>query len=132
MKVFRTFDLVLIAVLLATVGWTFKVKHDSQLALDRVRELEKKIAAEKTEIDLLKSDWSLLTNPARLQELVEKYGDQLNLAPLEPEQIATEEALPAYKQQLKQHDSPMFDDFVAADKSTKTGSISKDTGQAAQ
>ena len=130
MKVFRSLDFILIVVLLAIVGWTFKVKHDSQLALDRIRVLEKKIAAEKTEIDLLHSDWSLLTSPGRLQDLVKKYGDQLNLVPMEPEQLATQGELPHRKNLLRQHDSPLFDGYVAVDRATKTGSTSKTTGQA--
>lgn len=90
----RSIDIVLLVMLIGIVAWTFKVKHESQQALQRVSELEKQIAAEKIEIDLLKSDWSLLNNPARLQQLVERYSRELELAPVEATQMADENALP--------------------------------------
>ncbi len=49
--------------------------NDSRAAHDRVSELERQIEAQEVEIDLFKSDWSLLTSPARLEKLVERYGD---------------------------------------------------------
>ena len=91
----HAFDIVLLVGLIAIVTWTFQIKHDSQRALERVAELEKQIAAEKVEIDLLKSDWSLLTNPARLQELTERYADELGLSPMDPTQIAAPSELNA-------------------------------------
>lgn len=89
----RALDLVLLVGLIVVVAWTFQVKQESQEALERVAELEKQIAAEKTEIDLLKSDWSLLTNPARLQELFERYSQELDLAPIDAMQLADGDAL---------------------------------------
>ncbi len=118
---FRSIDVVMVAVLIAIVSWTFKVKHDSQIALERVAELERLIAGTKTEIDLLKSDWSLLTSPARLQELVERYGDELNLEPMQPGQIAAEDELPGYRAERVR--SPMFEQSVEADRTITTGSI---------
>ena len=128
----RGVDIIMMAVLIAIVGWTFKVKHDSQVALDRVQELEKQIAAERIEIDLLKSDWSLLTSPQKLQELVERYNDQLDLAPMEPSQIVGESDLPGYRSQALKQDSPMFDDVVEVDKVTKTGSVAVPTPRGGQ
>lgn len=93
----RTIDLVLLVGLIGIVTWTFKVKHDSQEALDRVAELEKQIAAERIEIDLLKSDWSLLTSPARLQDLAERYSSELDLMPLEAFQLSGPDELPALR-----------------------------------
>ncbi len=95
--VFRSVDILMVALLIATVVWTFKVKHDSQEALDRVAILEKQIEAEKNRVDLLKSDWSLLTSPKRLEKLVEHYGGQLQLKPIEPAQLADDNSLPGLK-----------------------------------
>ena len=94
---FRSVDVIMIALLIGVVSWTFKVKHDSQAALERVAEIEREIAAERIEIDLLKSDWSLLTSPARLQSLAERYSEELGLQVMEPEQIADKEQLPAFR-----------------------------------
>lgn len=123
MTMFRAFDFLMIALMIGMAVWTFKIKHDSQIALDRVAELESRIAAEKTEIDLLKSDWSLLTSPARLQDLVEKYGGDLKLHPMEPSQLASENDLPGYRHEVKPGASPMFDGFVEADRGITTGSL---------
>lgn len=120
---FRGVNIILLALLIAVVSWTFKVKNDSQIALARVAELERQIAAEKIEIDLLKSDWSLLTSPERLQDLVTRYGDELNLKPMLPEQLAREDDLPGYRQEFELESSPLFDGFVEADKVITTGGI---------
>ncbi len=119
----RSVDLILLVALIATVSWTFKVKHDSQQALERVAELEKQIAAEKVEIDLLKSDWSLLTSPARLQQLVEKYSRQLELDAMRASQIANDKELPAFRAP-NPPETP--DTFAETDVTTTTGSISGD------
>ncbi|MEM9331814.1 MAG: hypothetical protein AAGA53_10850 [Pseudomonadota bacterium] len=118
----RSIDLVLLITLVAVVAWTFKVKHDSQLALDRVAELEKQIAAEKIEIDLLKSDWSLLTSPARLQELAERYSQELELEPMSATQIAEDQDMPEFKhEEIKQDD----ESHAGTDTSIKTGSVKR-------
>ena len=122
----RPVDLILVAVLIGVIAWTFKVKHDSQVALERVAELERLIEAERIEIDLLKSDWSLLTNPARLQELVERYNSELALEPVDPEQIGSEGDLPGYRIDMGRQRSPIFDNRVEADKSIVTGGTTKE------
>ena len=94
----RSIEVFLLIAFLAIVAWTFKVKNESQTALDRVTELQRQIEAEKTEIDLLKSDWSLLTSPSRLQELVSRYEQQLKLQQTDASQIADESTLPAFRQ----------------------------------
>ena len=116
----RSIDLILLIALIAVVSWTFKVKYESQEALERVAELEKQIAAEKVEIDLLKSDWSLLTSPARLQQLVERYQKELELQEMRASQIAGDRELPAFKapQAVENPES-----FAGADTELTTGSI---------
>ncbi|MEO0908967.1 MAG: hypothetical protein AAFX96_01150 [Pseudomonadota bacterium] len=120
--VLRSFDLVMIVVLLAVVAWTFKVKHDSQRALDDVAALQQQINNEKNEIDLLNSDWSLLTSPARLQELVERYGGQLGLQPVEPAQLADEAGLPPIREELLPQQI-IKEDFANVDRDITTGGI---------
>ncbi|MGI9352474.1 MAG: cell division protein FtsL [Rhizobiaceae bacterium] len=116
----RAVDILLLITLIAVVSWTFKVKHDSQFALERVADLERQIAAERVEIDLLKSDWSLLTSPARLQQLVERYQKELELESMEASQIANERELPAFK---TQEIEPSHESHAGTDTSIKTGSI---------
>lgn len=117
----RTFDILMVALLVGVVFWTFKVKNDSQIALDKVSELQRQIEAERTEIDLLKSDWGLLTSPKRLEQLVERYGLELGLEPMGASQLADETSLPAMREKF----DPQIDDpeFAGTDQSVNTGSV---------
>ena len=95
--IFRGIEVLLLIGFLVIVAWTFKVKNESQAALEQVADLQQRIEAQKIEIDLLKSDWSLLTSPSRLQELVSRYEQQLGLQETEASQIAGEEGLPGFR-----------------------------------
>ena len=83
----RTVDVVMIGILLGGAAFTFKVKQDSEAAIERVAELERQIAAEREAIDILEADWSLLSDPKRLQKLAERYETQLGLKLLDPGMI---------------------------------------------
>ena len=130
--VFRSIDILMVAVLVASVVWTFKVKHDSQEALDRIAVLEKQIEAEKNRVDLLKSDWSLLTSPARLEKLVKHYGVQLGLNPIEPAQLADDNTLPGFKRPDFTIGDENADGFAGIDDTTQTGSIGIPTKRGAE
>jgi hypothetical protein len=56
--------------------------------------LQRDIEQETETLSLLKAEWSLLIQPARVQELVEKHADILKLTPLDPKQITRIENLP--------------------------------------
>ena len=121
--VFRSLDILMVAVLIGSVVWTFKVKHDSQQAIDRVVLLEKQIEAEKNRVDLLKSDWSLLTSPSRLEKLVKHYGGQLGLKPIEPSQLANDATLPGFKKPEILINDPSSEGFAEVDGNFNTGSV---------
>jgi hypothetical protein len=86
---FRTTDAILIAIMVGAAGLTFKVKHDAELKLEEVRRLEAEIRMEKDTIDVLRADWSFLTQPGRLQKLVKTYEAELELKPVEPDQVSS-------------------------------------------
>lgn len=113
----------MVAVLIVSVVWTFKIKHDSQEAIDRVAVLEKQIEAEENRVDLLKSDWSLLTSPSRLEKLVRHYGAQLGLKPIEPAQLADDNSLPGFKKPEVILDTEDGDGFAEIDGTINTGSV---------
>ncbi len=92
---FRTTDIVLIAVMISAAAFTYKTKHEAENTLDTVRNLEEKVSIETDTIDVLKADWSLLTQPNRLQKLVEIYQNELELEPVGAEQIVNADELPA-------------------------------------
>lgn len=92
---FRTTDIVLIAVMISAAAFTYTTKHDAENTLDAIRNLEEKVSIEKDTIDVLNADWSLLTQPNRLQKLVEIYRGELELEPVGAEQIISADELPA-------------------------------------
>jgi len=92
--VFRTSDIVLIALMVAAAAFTYRTKHEAEIEYSAVRKLEQQIKLEQDTITVLKADWSLLTQPLRLQRLAEIYETQLQLHPVEAHQIAGVDELP--------------------------------------
>ncbi|MER9297064.1 hypothetical protein NKI38_11320 [Mesorhizobium sp. M0621] len=92
---FRTSDIVLIAVMVAAAAFTYKAKREAEEQLASVQKIHAQIRYEEDTIDLLKADWSLLTQPSRLQKLAELYKSQLELQPVSARQIVGIGDLPA-------------------------------------
>jgi hypothetical protein len=92
--VFRPTDIVLIAVMVSGAAFTYQTKHDAEDELRAVRKLEAQIRFEEETIDLLKADWSLLTQPVRLQRLTEAFQAELNLQPVDARQIVDPSEIP--------------------------------------
>ncbi|TIR97465.1 MAG: hypothetical protein E5X13_24330, partial [Mesorhizobium sp.] len=85
--------IVLIAVMVSAAALTYKTKREAEDQLAAVQKLQAQIRYEEDTIDLLKADWSLLTQPARLQKLAEIYKSQLGLEPLNAHQILSSQPL---------------------------------------
>ncbi|MER9136216.1 hypothetical protein NKI20_07890 [Mesorhizobium sp. M0830] len=92
---FRTSDIVLIAVMVGAAALTYKAKREAEEQLASVQKIHAQIRYEEDTIDLLKADWSLLTQPSRLQKLAELYKSQLELEPVSARQIVGIGDLPA-------------------------------------
>jgi hypothetical protein len=90
----RVFNLILLAAMIVGAVATYNMKHKAELAADRVATLQSDVAKEKQRITMLKAEWSLLTQPARLQATIEKYADHFQLEPFSPEQIASIDEIP--------------------------------------
>ncbi|KQS72634.1 hypothetical protein ASG39_02455 [Rhizobium sp. Leaf371] len=93
----RTLDIVLIVVMTAAATVTYTIKHQAENKLEDVRSLEAQIKLEEDTIDLLRADWSLLTQPNRLDRLVKAYDKDLQLVPTDPTQLVHPEELPMMK-----------------------------------
>jgi hypothetical protein len=65
--VFRTTDIVLIAVMISAAAFTYKTKHDAEIRYSEIRRLETQIRVQEDAVNVLRADWSLLTQPSRLQ-----------------------------------------------------------------
>ncbi len=105
----RSFDLVLIGVMTAAAVVTYTIKHRADEKLMEVRRLESEIKLEKDTIDLLKADWALLTQPNRLQRLINVYNSELGLASTETTQLAMPKELPMQKARLPQPETTIED-----------------------
>lgn len=90
----RIINVILLAAMIVGAAVTYDMKHKAELAANRVAELQSDIAKEKNQIVLLQAEWSLLTQPARLQATIEKYADHFQLQPFSPDQVATIDEIP--------------------------------------
>lgn len=86
--------MVLIAVMVAAAAFTYKTKQVAEDQLAAVRKLEQQIRFEEDSVALLRADWSLLTQPARLQQLTEAYQGDLKLQPVDARQFARLDEIP--------------------------------------
>ena len=109
----RTLDIILIVIMTAVAAITYTIKHQAEDKLSEVKKLEAEIRLEKDTIDLLRADWALLTQPARLQRLISNYQAELQLVPTESTQLVQPVELPMLKSEL-----PVFDE-ADADKDGK-------------
>jgi len=90
----RIFNLVLFVAMIAGAAVTYDMKHKAELAAEHNAKLAAAIAKDKDSIALLRAEWALLTQPSRLQTLVDKYADHFKLQPFSPTQIATLDQIP--------------------------------------
>ncbi|QLF70852.1 hypothetical protein FE840_015595 [Peteryoungia desertarenae] len=109
----RPFDIVIIGVMAAAATVTYKIKHLTDNKAAEVRRLEAEIRMEKDTIDLLKADLALLTQPNRLDRLVNVYSEELKLQPTAPEQLALPVELPMRRDELPVPEVPA--DQIAQD-----------------
>lgn len=102
----RPLDIILILVMVATATVTYTIKYSVEATLDEVRALDDQIALEKNNIDLLRADEALLTQPARMARLAEFFAAELDLHLANPEQIATLDQLPPIAPAPAEEDLP--------------------------
>ncbi|WP_317993491.1 cell division protein FtsL [Bartonella gliris] len=94
MTVFRTFDIILVLIMICMAGLTYKVKYDVQKRMSEVRRLESEIAAEKNTVSLLHAEWAVMIEPSRMQKLAKRYQKELGLEIIQPRQVVEFEDIP--------------------------------------
>ncbi len=117
----KTIDLVIIGLMAAVAAMTFHIKHQTDMQLAKIQRLEAQIRLEENTIDLLEADWSLLVQPSRLQDLVERHNEELELHVTEPHQMVRPEELPARVIDLPEPEGEQL--VGAVDESARTGSV---------
>lgn len=91
----RVLNIVFLLAVLIGAATVYDLKLAANKSAERVAELQQQIDEERDAIRHLKAEWSLLNKPDRLQKLVERYNDYLQLQSLEVRQIVTADELPA-------------------------------------
>jgi hypothetical protein len=74
--------------------FVFHVKYRAEAVAERAAELQRALDQENETTSLLEAEWSLLIQPARVQALVDRHSELLDLQPLDPAQITKLENLP--------------------------------------
>ena len=81
----------------AAVGaaiFVFHVKYRAESIAEATVQFQRTLDQEQETISLLEAEWSLLIQPARVQDVVERQTELLRLQPLDPRQITSLESLP--------------------------------------
>ena len=90
----RTVNIILVGLMLGGAGVVYLLKYDSERAAGRIAKLQHAIVEKRQGIAALRAEWSQLNQPKRIQELVEKYSSYLDLAALDPNQVASIDEIP--------------------------------------
>lgn len=90
----RYLNAIFVLVVLIAAATVYDMKHAAEMSAEEVADLQRQIAEEREQIQLLKAEWSVLNRPDRLQGLVERYNAYLELQPLSVEQITLLDELP--------------------------------------
>jgi hypothetical protein len=118
---FRSTDILMIAVMVSAAAFTYKTKHDAERRYEALARIRAEIRHEADTITLLRADWSLLTQPARLQRLAEVYKSELRLQPVESHQIVEIGDLPTVPVDLDGTASRALGGMAGADKTITGG-----------
>jgi hypothetical protein len=90
----KTINVILVALMLGGAGFVYLMKYDSERAAGRIAKLQHDIVEKRQQITTLHAEWSLLNQPRRIQDLVEKYRSYLELDTLDPTQVASIDDIP--------------------------------------
>ena len=94
MRALRAINAVFLGAMIAGAVVTYGLKHQAEVAAEDVAHLQAAIASEKNQIRTLNAEWSLLTQPARLEAVVREHADYFRLQPFSPDQVAAINDIP--------------------------------------
>lgn len=69
----RLFHAFVIAVLVVSAAWVYKIKFEATLQAERVSKLRGEIRRERDQIAILRAEWAQLDRPERIQSLAERH-----------------------------------------------------------
>ena len=124
----RIVHLVVVCVFVAAAVHVYKIKFDSTVQAERVAKLRAEIKRERDVIASLRSEWSKLDTPARIQQLAQRH---LALKPVDPLQFDTFERLPERPPQIvpPEASDPIAVIIENTDSEMPTGSVAGEATQ---
>lgn len=87
----RILNTLVIAALVMSAAWVYKIKFESTLKAERVAKLRGELRKERDALAILRAEWAQLERPDRLQPLAQRH---LKLKPIETAQFDTLDKLP--------------------------------------
>ena len=88
----RILNVILVLMVLASAFTIYSLEHETRRGERRIAELKRAISDEQEMIRLLEAEWSNLTRPRRIEQLVHQH---LELKPLSPLQLVEAKDLDA-------------------------------------
>ncbi|WP_375260861.1 cell division protein FtsL [Palleronia sp.] len=79
---------------MALAFWAYSENYETQESLAHVRDLQRRIGAERETLAILKAEWAYLNRPERLRALVDLNFERLALLPLQPFHFADVDQIP--------------------------------------
>jgi len=108
----RLINCILLGVMIVAAVIVYDMKHRVETASVKVAKREHAIEKEREAIALLKAEWSLLTQPSRLQELIGRYDMYFELLNVGADQIATISDIPMRPIELRPNRSAPLGGFA--------------------
>ena len=90
----RAFNFFLLCTSFLALIMVYGQKYRTEIVQSNVIELQQEIAGQKQILSALDAEWALLNQPARLQAIVERHAQVLNIAPLVVDQYGTIDDIP--------------------------------------
>lgn len=90
----RYINALLVFLMVLSAAAVYDMKYEAELASEEIAHKEAEVGEVKEDISLLKAEWALLTRPARMQDLVNRHHDSLDLVPMTADHIARMDEIP--------------------------------------
>jgi len=91
----RYINALLVFLMVLSAAAVYDMKYEAEIAAENINKKQAEIVQAHEDISLLKAEWALLTRPARMNDLLERHRDILNLTPMSSNHIGTLADIPA-------------------------------------
>jgi len=89
--ILRIINFIVIGALVLAAAYVYRIKYEATVQAERLAKLRDEVRRERDKIALLRAEWGTLDDPARIQDLAQRF---LKLKPVEATQFDTLDHLP--------------------------------------